>query len=698
MPARQKKQPSTPAIEIQDEYHALIAMWMLRMLLGSGAAFRGFFDVKRGFCDSDVSDFLGLQGVDDDKIKVRELKRTMRGLLAGFEGMAHKYYRRSSLSRNIRFMAKRVSLTPLEQELLAFAVLRERCEPLVDCLRLIPRRSETQFVSLMAKATGTDVEEMKIPLARSSTLLESGMIKFDTNSRSSITLCVPDQLTEALMAHNEDVYALLRYFLVPARPATLRVSNYPHARQDFDILENLLKAALRKRDKGVNILLYGSPGTGKTELARLLAKRRKTSLFEVKTEDKDGDPIRSTNRLEGYRFCQQMLARDRKSIILFDEVEDVFPARAFSLFGMEMKSGNNKGWINRALEENPTPAIWICNQINQIDPAFLRRFDYAMELNTPPRSVRLNIVRSRLAHTPVSEGFMRRLAEHEELSPAQMAKAGQVLERLACKDQAEAEATLERVLGNSARAMGQKPLVRRHSHATHYGLDYLNTNVDIPGLVAGLKRSGRGNICFYGAPGTGKTALGQYIARQLDKPLLAKRASDILDCWVGESEKNIARMFEQAKSEDAVLLLDEADSLLRDRRGADHSWEVTQVNELLVQMENFDGLFICSTNLMEYLDQASLRRFAIKVEFDYLRPDQSWRMLIRECAGKPTAKDRNTISAIANLAPGDFAAVKKRLAILGQDATAEALIAGLKEECHCKQDDSPNTIGFLSQS
>jgi len=453
-----------------------------------------------------------------------------------------------------------------------------------------------------------------------------------------------------------------------------------------------------KADKGVNILLYGPPGTGKTEMARLLAKTLKAALFEVKTEDEDGDPIRSTSRLEGYRFCQQMLAGDRSSIILFDEVEDVFPARSFSFFGMEVKSGDNKGWINRALEENPTPAIWICNRINQIDPAFLRRFNYALELNTPPRSVRLNIVRARLKHAPISEGFMQRLAENEELSPAQMARAGQVLERLACKDQAEAEATLERVLEGNIKAMGQKPLVRRRRHATHYDLGYLNTNVDIPNLVAGLKRSGRGNICFYGAPGTGKTALGQYIARQLDRPLLAKRASDILSMWVGGSEKNIARMFEQAKSEDAVLLLDEADSLLRDRRGANRSWEVTQVNELLVQMENFDGLFICSTNLMDDLDQASLRRFAIKVEFDYLAPDQAWRMLRKECTGKATARDRGAISAITNLAPGDFAAVKKRLSILGQKPTAEALIAGLKQECRCKQDDASNVIGFLSQS
>jgi len=214
-------------------------------------------------------------------------------------------------------------------------------------------------------------------------------------------------------------------------------------------------------------------------------------------------------------------------------------------------------------------------------------------------------------------------------------------------------------------------------------------------MVEGLQRSGRGNICFYGAPGTGKTALAGYIAEQMDKPLLSKRASDILGMFVGQSEKNIARMFEQARSEDAVLVLDEADSLLRDRRGAKQSWEVSQVNELLVQMENFDGLFICSTNLMDDLDQASLRRFAIKVKFNYLKPEQSMAMLRKECVGEPSSHDCRAIVSMGNLAPGDFAAVKKRLDILGLDATPSVLITELRLEVSVKCVNTSKAIGFV---
>jgi SpoVK/Ycf46/Vps4 family AAA+-type ATPase len=85
-------------------------------------------------------------------------------------------------------------------------------------------------------------------------------------------------------------------------------------------------------------------------------------------------------------------------------------------------------------------------------------------------------------------------------------------------------------------------------------------------------------------------------------------------------------MFEQGKDEDGVLLLDEADSFLRDRQLSSNSWEVTMVNEILVHLEQYQGLFICSTNLMDNLDKASLRRFDFKVSFDYLTPAQSWKL------------------------------------------------------------------------
>ena len=99
---------------------------------------------------------------------------------------------------------------------------------------------------------------------------------------------------------------------------------------------------------------------------------------------------------------------------------------------------------------------------------------------------------------------------------------------------------------------------------------------------------------------------------------MIRQASDLVSKYVGETEQNMARMFDEAGDENAVLLLDEADSFLRSRRLAERSYEVTEVNEMLQGMERFAGIFICTTNLFDELDEAALRRFTFKIRFQPL--------------------------------------------------------------------------------
>jgi transitional endoplasmic reticulum ATPase len=110
---------------------------------------------------------------------------------------------------------------------------------------------------------------------------------------------------------------------------------------------------------------------------------------------------------------------------------------------------------------------------------------------------------------------------------------------------------------------------------------------------------------------------------------------------LGQSEKNIAHAFAQAEQDRALLLIDEVDSFLQDRRGAQRSWEVSQVNEMLTRMEAFSGVFIAFTNLMAGLDQAALRRFDLKVKFDFLKAKQAQELLWRYCItlGLPRRKE-----------------------------------------------------------
>jgi transitional endoplasmic reticulum ATPase len=248
---------------------------------------------------------------------------------------------------------------------------------------------------------------------------------------------------------------------------------------------------------------------------------------------------------------------------------------------------------------------------------------------------------------------------------------------------------VEQTLDHSASLLGQKRLPARNIIRTTYNLEYLNTDVDIPGIIAGLKQRAHGTFCFHGVAGAGKSELARYIADEISKPLIIRRGSDILDKYVGESEKNIADMFAVARQQNAVLVLDEADSFLADRRNAQRSWEVTQVNELLTQMEAFDGIFICTTNLMEKLDPASIRRFAFKVRFDPMTPDQVWDMFRKELVrfGGDDVIDaarEHQVRGLNSLTPGDFAVAARQFELWGTPATPDKFHDLLCKECEAK--------------
>jgi SpoVK/Ycf46/Vps4 family AAA+-type ATPase len=150
--------------------------------------------------------------------------------------------------------------------------------------------------------------------------------------------------------------------------------------------------------------------------------------------------------------------------------------------------------------------------------------------------------------------------------------------------------------------------------------------------LAGTVTYGRSvSVLFSGPPGVGKTATAEAIAHELSKKILVANYAEIQNCFVGQTEKNISRFFREARESDAVLFWDEADSMFFDRNSAYRNWEVREVNQLLMELEKFEGLCILATNRTVTLDKALQRRIAIKVEFQPPDADmrmQIWRKLI----------------------------------------------------------------------
>jgi SpoVK/Ycf46/Vps4 family AAA+-type ATPase len=311
----------------------------------------------------------------------------------------------------------------------------------------------------------------------------------------------------------------------------------------------------------------------------------------------------------------------------------------------------------------------------------------------------MSIARHHLGQFKPSDAWLSRIAASEQVSPAQYERAAKVARLASRGDREQDRLLVEQTLDRSARLLGQNRLPARNVLHTAYDLRFVNTSMSVENIIAGLNKRPRGTFCFYGPAGTGKSEFARHIADQTGKPIIVKRASDILSKWVGEAERNIAEMFAEARQQEAILVLDEADSFLADRRDAKNNWEVTQVNELLTQMEAFEGIFVCTTNLLDKLDQASLRRFAFKVNFDFLNADQRWAMfkneLTRLGGDLDAATDwKSRVRSLEKLTPGDFAVAARQFDVLDMEATPAELLHQLQEECKVKGGKT-SQIGFI---
>ena len=268
---------------------------------------------------------------------------------------------------------------------------------------------------------------------------------------------------------------------------------------------------------------------------------------------------------------------------------------------------------------------------------------------------------------------------------------------MADTDVARRENFLKRQIRSGCRAMDMPEPRFNRVESTTYDAAYLNLNAAYPieKIISSLRQHREGKLCFYGRSGTGKTALGHHIASALDRELIVKSASDVLSMWVGGTEKNIAAMFREAEDAGAVLLLDEADTLMRDRGRAERSWEASQVNEFLARMEAYSGIFICTTNLFRDLDQALLRRFTFKIEFLAMTPEQRARMLAVEFAGSMPEHDARH-RALDGLTPGDVANVKRQVTLMDAPGSSSALVDLLTSEISLREGEGARRqIGFM---
>lgn len=590
----------------------------------------------------------------------------------------------------VRELCTVLELAPLQTQILEFAFTCAIGGEFLGLMSSLAQRfkGRTRIWETMFKCTSS---ELVTALARDGNLFRSGVLEpSDSIGLVRVNTYWIESFVEAKGTLEEQLVEPLKEERNAGVMAVLDAADMQLA---VSVLGGKTQGA-----KGVNLLLYGAAALDKRRTLLEMLKASKHEAWHLRFDDIP----RGARRTAAY-VAFRLMDKHPDRVLVVEKPSDILEETSNQflkmLFGIELEARSSKD-DEIFLTSFTTPGVWLLSDTNSLSSDTVARFIFHAPLKKADRHQRKIQMEQMLASSNLGKSVRDKIVRLDGVSVLQIDSALQAaaLSGSSAKGKTRDQAVLT-AIQRSQKALGRDLTEKFKTSVTEYSMALLNCSGRFgpDQIMEALQRTRQGTLVFYGPPGTGKTQFVEHMASQLGMPLIAKHASDLMSKYVGDNEKNIAGMFEEATNEDAMLLLDEGDSFLRDRSFARSQWEVSMVNELLQRMERFPGIFVVCTNLFSGLDAAALRRFTFKLEFNELNVEQRWNMFVNEAGLKgqvetldPDIKTMwwERLAFMPMLAAGDFATVQRQCKILQISLKPEEWLFQLEQEVKVKKKES----------
>lgn len=554
-----------------------------------------------------------------------------------------------------------------------------------------------------------DGRKFATALSYGSRLSRYGLTYFEPTGSTADGMGLPlidDEIIEKFDREMSDAQ-LAEILLDKSTKSELDIADFSHVGEQLNFVLNLIQKSVENGERGINIVLHGPAGSGKTELASAIAKHLNLSMYSIGEPGND-DGMEYTEigtkrsasdiRISKLQRTHALLEGSKSSIVLFDEIEDLLMKGTDSSKSADV---DNKLEVNRLLENNPVVTIWTGNDPEKFHTAVRQRFAYSIMMDYPPTLVREKVWKRRLELEKVSlpEADIRALAREYEAPPRMIAKAVRSMRILG----GGVEVIRQSLEADSKIAFGQTDSILNDAAIPQdFNLDFVNADQNLPALFNRLVQRGNDkkpfSLLVQSDPSTGAENILRSMAEgMVMNPLEVSMGGLCAPHPMMPPEQKFAAAFAGAMDARKFLIITGLEDIAAAPEGGAFFWNNGLV-ELFAEHALAHKLpFAVTAKPGTKLPDHVAMLFSDKVQLKALGQDQN-AILYKQAFGFDLPQDR--AKDLEGMTAEDFNKAKlfaKRLDLSGDETDHARLIALLVQFKKRRATETQFTVGFNNQ-